>query len=87
MSAITVATNPTGPAAITMREVNQHGASIMLDRQDPYLLACEQDAYRRLLDAGHRLPAGSIEVTVNMDALARYPLPVQVGRTIAQRAL
>ncbi len=75
-----------GPAAITMRERDRHGHELELERSDPYLAACERDAYDRLLARGRRLPAGTIDVVVGEDEFRRLPGCEDVGGAIARAA-
>ncbi len=72
-----------GPAGVRLRQASRLGRVLELERDDPYLIECEQDAYERLLGQGHRLPAGSIDVLVAEDEFRRYPSSAAVGRAIA----
>ena len=83
---INVQLNERGPAAIRVIQRNQLGQRVALDREDPYLTACEADAFERLLARGCRLPAGTIDVEVGEDEFRRLPAHDAVGRAIAARA-
>ena len=72
-----------GPAGVRLRQASRLGRVLELEREDPYLIECEQDAYERLLGQGHRLPAGSIDVLVAEDEFRHYPSSAAVGRAIA----
>ena len=83
---INVALDERGPAAMRLRQRNRLGQESELERDHPYLTACEQDAFTRLLERGQRLPAGTIDVLVAEDGLRGYPSSDAVGRAIAARA-
>lgn len=75
-----------GPASLRLCQADRLGHVVELERHDPYVLECERDAFERLLDAGRRLPAGTIEVVVGADEFRGYPASEAVGRAIATRA-
>ncbi len=83
---IDVQHNERGPAEMRVRQLDRFGQALELERLDPYLTACEEDAYERLLATGRRLPAGSIEVVVAEDEFRRYPASRAVGEAIARVA-
>ena len=83
---ISVQLDERGPAAIRLCQRSQGGELLELERDDPYLVACEQEAYERLVAAGRRLPAGTIDVLVGEDEYRHYPDSAAVGRVIAERA-
>jgi len=72
-----------GPASVRLLQASRLGHELELERDDPYLIECEQDAYERLLGQGRRLPAGSIDVLVGEDEFRHYPPTGAVGRAIA----
>ncbi len=83
---ISVQLDERGPAAIRVTQRTQRGQLLELDREDPYLTACEEDAFERLLSGGRRLPAGTIDVEVGEDEFRQLPAHDAVGRAIAARA-
>ena len=75
-----------GPARMRLCQRDRTGQVLELERRDPYVTACEEEAWARLLDQGRRLPCGSVDVVVEEDPLGGFPPGEVVGRAIAARA-
>ena len=83
---INVQLDECGPAQMRLCQRDRLGQVLELERRDPYLSACEEEAWARLLDQGRRLPAGTVEVVVGEDPVDGYPSSGTVGRVLAARA-
>ncbi len=83
---INVQLDESGPARMRLCQRDRLGQVLELERRDPYVTACEEEAWARLLDQGRRLPCGSVDVVVAEDAVSGYPASEVVGRAIAARA-
>ncbi|MCA1679267.1 MAG: hypothetical protein LC777_10145 [Actinobacteria bacterium] len=83
---INVQLDERGPARMRLCQRDRLGQVLELERKDPYLTACEEEAWERLLAEGRRLPCGTVDVLVAEDPLAGYPPSEVVGRAIAARA-
>lgn len=86
-SQITVQVDELGPALLQVRQRDRDGNVVELTADDRYREACQEAAYARLLAAGHRLPAGSVEVLVGEDDLGRYAPSQLVGSAIARQVI